>query len=351
MSAAAWLPAGDPGLGWVAPQPVERGPGEIRLERFPAAVAQLLAGQIGPLANLRSSPGCGVRLRTDSPWVALRLARLRHHQPIAQSVAIEIHAADGVRTADSGDLREFEGDHEVRLPTGLERGGACADVALWLPPVATCAIAGVGVAEGSRTLPVDEALPRLLCLGDSLVQGFSCASPLHTWPHRVASGVGHWNLGVGGLRIEPEAFAWAFDAQPWEACIIGLGSNMAWHAADLDRVAETGAAFARRACASRARRVLWLIPPWKPCEDGKGPGEFMGLRLDAEQGRRFGLCRQVLREALAAFAPRLELVEAPPPRDHRFYPDGLHPFAPGFAAIARAITATLADGPVPGTDP
>ena len=333
----------DDRLGWLAPQPVDTARAEVRLERFPARAGAALAGQIGPLANLRSAPGCGVRVVTDSPWIALRLARLRHHQMTPQSLAVTVGRAGEAWSADSGDLREREGELRVLLPTGLERGAAPGTVTAWLPPISTCAIAGVELAEGAIAAAPPAEAPRLLCLGDSLVQGFSCQSPLHPWPMRLAQrlGVAHWNLGVGGIRHEAEAFAWALD-RPWELVVVGLGSNLAWRGDDLDAVADRLAPLADAVCRSPAARVAWCLPPWKPCEDGKGPPEFMGLALDAEQGRRFAAVRERVAAALARYAPRLELVGGELlPRDHRAFPDGLHPFAPGFARYAEGVAAAL----------
>ncbi len=337
------LAASDPRIAWWAPQPVDRSRDEVRLDRFPSAAAQALAGQIGPLANLRSAPGCGCAVDTDSPWIELRLARLRHHQMVAQSVAVEIEQGGRRWSVDSGDLREREGDVAIRLPTGLERGGPLGTVWCWLPPISTCAVAGIALAEGAVVGPARLPEPRLLALGDSLVQGFSCASPLHTWPHRLwrRTGLAAWNLGVGGIRIEPEVFRWALESRSWDIVVIGLGSNHAWRASDVATAADQAAALADIALAGGHGRVVWGLPPWKPCEDGKGPPEFMQVPLDRDTGDRLRAVRAALRDRLAAYGPALTLLDDPMPHDARWYPDGLHPFAPGFSRYEAAIAAAL----------
>jgi lysophospholipase L1-like esterase len=339
----AELAASDPRLAWWAPQPVDRSRDEVRLDRFPAESARHLAGQIGPLANLRSSPGCGVGIMTDSPWIEIRLARLRHHQMVAQALALEVESGGRRWSCESGDLREHEGDVRLRLPTGLERGGELGTAWCWLPPISTCLVAGIAVADGAAVGPARLPEPRLLALGDSLVQGFSCASTVHTWPHRLAHrlGVAAWNLGVGGIRIEPEVFRWALESRTWDWVVIGLGSNHAWLPADVDAAADRAAALAELALAGGHGRVLWGLPPWKPCEDGKGPPDFMQVRLDQAAGDRLRTVRAALRGRLAAYAPALTLVEDPMPHDPRWYPDGLHPFAPGFARYEAALATAL----------
>ena len=334
---------GDPRLTFFCPQPVERGADGARLQRFPRPAVAALLGQIGPSANARSSSGCAVRLATDSPWLDVHLLRLRHHQPFPAALGLEVEAGEGVRAVSGPDLRERQGDVTVRLATGLERGGPVAPLALWLPLISTCAVAGVGLAEGARLEAAPAPEPRWLAIGDSLTQGFSVQSPLDAWVHRLSRRLGLpcWNLGLGGVKIEPAAFSWALAARTWDLVTIGLGSNHAWRAADAATAADRAAALAELALAGAHRRLVWILPPWKPCEDGKGPAEFQGLPLDADIGVRVGQVRAALRARLAAYGPRLELVEGHVPSDLRLLPDGLHPAAHGAGIIADRLAAVL----------
>lgn len=334
----------DPRLSFWCPQPVDRTRGEARLDRFPLAITPLLAGQIGPLANLRSSSGCAVAVRTDAPWIELHLDRLRHHQLVPVGIACEVEQEDGTWTAyASPDLREREGRVAVRFATGLERGATPRAVALWLPLISTCAVAGVTLPDGALVAAEPAPEPRWLAIGDSLTQGFSTQCPTQNWVHRVmrARGLPAWNLGVGGLRIEPEVVRWALASRRWELVTIGLGSNHSWREADVAEAAARAAALAELVLAGGHGRVLWLLPPYKPCEEGKGPPEFAGVPLDRAAGERAGRVRDILRATLAAYAPRLELVDDLGVRDHRYYPDGLHPFAIGFARYAERVLAAL----------
>lgn len=337
------IPASDPRLSFWCPEPVERATAALRLERFPRAAYEAVAGQIGPLANLRSSAGCAVVLRTDSPRVALAVERLRHHQPIPCGIALEIERDDGWHQVHSEDLRERDGDLVVGLPTGLERGGELRTVLVWLPLISTCAVAGVKVTEGARVEAAPLPAARWLAIGDSLTQGFSVQSPLQTWVHRLSR---RWdlpvhNLGVGGLKIEPAVFAAALAARRYALVTIALGSNHSWRESDVLVAAERGAELAELALAGGHGRVVWLLPPWKPCEDGKGPPDFAGVPLDRATGERAGRVRAALRERLSSYLPRLELVEDLMPHDHRLLPDGLHPQALGFARFADNLAAKL----------
>jgi lysophospholipase L1-like esterase len=342
--AMEFVPAADPRLSYYSPQPVDRSAAPVRLERFPRSAYEALKGQIGPLANLRSSSGCAVVLRTDSPEVVLHLDDLRHHQLVPVGVACEVEGDAGEYAIySSPDLRELARSVEVRFATGMERGDVPRTVSLWLPVISTCAVAGVSVTDGSEFEAVSVPEPRWLAIGDSLTQGFSVQCPTQNWVHRLARRwkVPAWNLGVGGLRIEPGVFEWALGLRSWDLVTIGLGSNHSWREVDAERAADAAAELAQLVMAGGHRRVVWLLPPYKPCEEGKGPGDFAGVPLTRETGERVRRVRESLRTRLCEFEPGLEVVDGLLPHDARYYPDGLHPFAVGFARMAENLARAI----------
>jgi GDSL-like Lipase/Acylhydrolase family len=325
------LTPADPRLSFIAPQPVHCHLPAVRLERFPSEIAGLLNGQIGPLANLRSSTGCGIALATDSPWLDLQVERLRHHQPIPQGIALEIEHADGTwHSAESPDLRERDGDLSVRLHSGLLPGEVRPCV-IWLPPLSTCAITGVGVHDQAECLAWQPPEPQWLALGDSLTQGFSTQSPTTTWVHRLMRQwrMPAWNLGIGGVAIQPEI---------WPLVTIALGSNNGWLESTVEIAADHAQQLIELVLAAEPGRVAWCLPPWKPMEDGKGPPEFMGIPLDRATGARIARVREALRTRLAQF-PTVTVLDDLLPHDHRWYADGLHPTAFGFARYAQAVAS------------
>jgi lysophospholipase L1-like esterase len=342
------IPHHDPRLSCFAPQACDRSAPALRLERFPRAVQSHLAGQIGPLANLRSSSGCALLLRTDSPQLVVELERLRHHQPVPCGLALEIEHADGWQAVDSGDVRERDGDLALGFNTGLERGGPARLIMLWTPLISTCALRGVLLSRGARLEQAAAPPPRWLAIGDSLTQGFSVQSPAQNWVHRLSRrwNLPAWNLGVGGILIEPQAFAWALREQRFDLVTIALGSNHSWRDQDCERAGDlavelAGIALAGSAAGQAHGRIVWMLPPWKPCEEGKGPRDFAGVPLDQAAGRRAGLVRAALAQRLGPLQPRLELVSDLMPHDHRLLPDGLHPSAHGFARFADNLDRAL----------
>jgi lysophospholipase L1-like esterase len=345
MASERVLSPSDPELGFWSPQVVDRSRSEARLDRFPSSVVSVLAGQIGPLANVRSSSGCAVVLETDAPWIELHLDRLRHHQLVPQAIALEVERADGaVDVVVSEDLRERDGSQRVRLLTGNERGRGLRRVWCWLPTISTLAIAGVSIPSDALCVEPTLPAPRWLAIGDSLTQGFSVASPTQTWVHRCmrAWQLPVWNLGIGGVQIEPEVMTWALDAQSWDLVTIALGSNHGWRDRDVGEVTARARRLVDHALAGGHGRIAWLLPPWKPCEAGQGPSDFAGVPLDRAAGERIAQVRELLRELLREYGDRVLVVDNLGDRDHRLYPDGLHPLAMGSARYAAQVMAALA---------
>jgi hypothetical protein len=338
------IDADDPRLSYFAPQPVSREVLPLRLERFPKEAREAVRGQVGPLANLRSSSGCGLGILTDSPCLEVQIEGLRHHQMVPSGIALEVRQADGRWDCfPSRDLRELSGSVTVRLATGLERGMPPREVWLWLPVISTCALAGISVPDGASVEPATVPEPRWLAIGDSLTQGFCVQNPIDCWVHRLMRRwkMPVWNLGVGGAKIVPGLFDWALRSRRWELVTIGLGSNHAWNDADLATVGPAAREMAELALEGGRGRIVWLLPPWKPLEEGKGPPDFMGVPLDRAAARRIQIIRDRLREALLPYAPRIELVEDIGQHDPRLYPDGLHPFALGMAYYSASLEDAL----------
>jgi GDSL-like Lipase/Acylhydrolase family len=336
------IPAADPLLSYYCPLPVDRSLNAVRLERFPRSAYEAVAGQIGPLANLRSSAGCAIVITTDSPRITVVLERLRHHQPIACGIALEIERDDGWHQVHSADVRELEGEVSIGLPTGLERGGPLRTVWIWLPLISTCVVAGIKVTEGAQMVTATVPDPQWLAIGDSLTQGFSVQSPVQNWVHRLSRrwSLPMWNMGVGGIKIEPAVFAPAL-ARRYELVTIALGSNHSWRESDVDTAVPAAIKLAELALAGGHGRVVWLLPPWKPCEEGKGPPDFSGVPLDRAAGQRAGRVREALGECLNRYAPALTIIDDLMPHDHRLLPDGLHPQAFGFAKFADNVAKKL----------
>ncbi|MFW5845492.1 MAG: SGNH/GDSL hydrolase family protein [Planctomycetota bacterium] len=330
----------DERLRYLAPQGARHGSAGTRLERFPQQVQRILQGQIGPLANMRSSAGCALLLRTDAPRIILHLTRLRHHQHAPVGLDCEV---EGLSVSHSADLRECEGDVVISFATGLERGGELRQCRLWWPLISTCALRAVELPHGSTVEATDVPEPAWLAIGDSLSQGFSVQAPTQHWLHRVSRALGLpvWNLGLGGLRIEHEPFRWALEQRQWRLISIGLGSNHAWNDADVERVTDAAEGLLELVLSSQPRaRICWLMPPWKALEAGKGPSDFMGVPLDRRAAARLAQIRADVRRVLARH-PQVQVVDDLLPADHRLLPDGLHPGAVGMAHYAERLQAVL----------
>ncbi len=332
------ISADDERLSYAAPQAVKHTRSDVRLNRFPQEVCEHLHGQIGPLANTRSSSGCYISFQTDSPWIVLKLARLRHHQMTPSGVDCEIQQRDGRWvTLHSKDIRCESGDVEIRFASGLERGKGVNAVRIYLPLISTCAIAGIRLTKDSTLSAAEIPAPRWLAIGDSLTQGFSVQAPSQHWVHQVSQQLALpvWNLGVGGLGIDAQVFEWALLAQDWDLVTIGLGSNQAW---SREATEQTYAAtqnlldlVARASCA----RVVWLLPPWKPLCAGLGPPEYMGVPLNAAAAERLEETRRQIQDCCCA--RQVDSLDGLLPENHRLFVDGLHPAALGMQHYTQQV--------------
>lgn len=329
-----------------APQAARRLRGELRISRFPARASEILQDQIGPLANLRSAAGCFLCVRTNSPRIDVLLRRLRHHQPVPQSLDCVVEQTDGTwLSSASVDLRPLDGDVRVSLFTGLERDRAAREVRIFLPCISTCVIAGLAISDDADFATGQVPKADFLALGDSLTQGFNVAHPTQTWVQRVAfrRGLHAWNLGLGGLKIEPAVHDWAIQRGDWRVIVVALGSNHAWRESDADHCSERAAMLLEllQPCLAQTQ-VLWVLPPWKPLENGLGPPDYMGVPLTAAAAKRVERVRADLAQILRS-EPRITVVTDALPHQARWMPDGLHPEALATAAYADAIDAAMAE--------
>ncbi|NRA37004.1 MAG: SGNH/GDSL hydrolase family protein [Planctomycetes bacterium] len=341
------ISAADERLSYFAPQEVDRsrmGGKALRLQRFPRHVADHLKNDIGPLANTRSSSGCIISFKTDSPWVVLQLSRLRHHQYASVGIDCEVYM-DGFENpwwhvSASPDLRSLNGDCEIRFATGLERGKDPRIVLIHLPLISTCAVAGFKFTRGSQLEVYQLPQPRLLAIGDSLTQGFSVQAPTQHWLHQVSrqQDMCAWNLGLGGLGVDMDVFRWALE-QPWDLVTVGLGSNHAWSDVAADNFLAHADNMLGELSQAAIGRLCILQPPWKPMCGGLGPSEFMGVPLDDAAAQRLQRVQNDLQQLCSQ--REVLLVEDLLPQDHQLFVDGLHPAASGMQHYAQVVNAAL----------
>lgn len=338
----------NPALAYWAPRSPRRDPMGMRLDRFGPEAQQVVSGQIGPLANIRSSSSCAVVIKTDSQIIELHLARLRHHQPASVQVALQWLDDNGSwRTVTSSDLRTVDGDVSVWLPTGIPVGTP-RECWIWLPSISACLVAGLSLSHGAHFESPQLPDPRWLILGDSLAQGFNVACPTKTWVHRVSEQLGmpYWCMGVGGLKIEAPLFEPVLSHKNWEMITIALGSNHSWRDSDVHEVANRAEAMLELVFSGNHQKIQWIIPPWKPCEEGLGPPEFFGVPLDKKAGERARRVREILGEILERtqqqYSDRFQVLSELMPHDHRLLADGLHPQTLGMQRYADNFIKQLA---------
>lgn len=207
------------------------------------------------------------------------------------------------------------------------------EIRVYLPLLLGGGYRGLKVNGSVRPLP---AKKRLLCLGDSITQGFVAGSPSLCYVSRLAAALGAdaLNQGIGGHIYQPESLdgLQRLDFRP-DAITVAYGTND-WHqAASLDTVRERIRAYYDRLTALFPDTPVFAVSPlW---------------RADLDEPRAHGEPLTVLRELLAqetARYPNVRVVDgfSLMAHDASLFEDGfLHPNADGFAQIARALEAEI----------
>lgn len=176
---------------------------------------------------------------------------------------------------------------------------------------------------------------QILCLGDSITQGFFAGRPSQCYVARLAAGlqVDALNQGVGGYHYEAASLA-GIDALPRPSLItVAYGTND-WHTnPSLDSIrANIQAYYVRLNDVFPGVPLIAITPIWRGDIDEP---HAAGQLADVDQ---------VIREETQAYA-NITVVDGLTlsPHDKVFFGDGwLHPNSIGFAWMAKVLLASLA---------
>jgi lysophospholipase L1-like esterase len=177
-------------------------------------------------------------------------------------------------------------------------------------------------------------LPRWICYGDSIAEGWCASEPAGAWPHAVARehGLDVVNLGYAGSARGEIASAEEIAALPAELLTIAHGTNC-WartpHGVAL--FAEGLRAFLAIVREGHPRTPIVAVSPiLRP--DAEGARNRLGATL-ADLRAAF---EAVVRERRAAGDP-IALVPGHALLGRERLPDGIHPDDAGHAQLARAL--------------
>lgn len=310
--------------------------GATALDRLPCGLLpqRLTPDQRAHLAAtwmfaVRGACAAGVRLalRTDAPWLRVRLGLGRRCRPWA-GVAVR---CDGAVVA--AERPEAPGDN-VTLNADLGMGFGLRTVEVLLPHTVETVLLGLEIPDGQRAETVPRPARRLLALGDSITQGMCARASENAWVVRLADALGCdlLNQGVGGALFDP-AFITRDLAFTPDLVTVAYGTNDWSRGLAPAAVAETCAAVLQRVReAHHQARIIVITPLWRADEAAPPAGR-------APLGEVRAAIARVARAQGCTVVDGALLV----PALTGLYEDGVHPNDQGFAAMLGALRAELAD--------
>ncbi len=128
---------------------------------------------------------------------------------------------DGVMTGHYGEREMWimKGEVKTTLPGGRHR------VTVYMPCLASAELNNVELADGSEITPADRKL-KMLCVGDSITQGYDAEYPSLCYANLVADefGANMVNQAIGGDRFHPEHLDAEMNFEP-DIVTVAYGTN------------------------------------------------------------------------------------------------------------------------------
>jgi lysophospholipase L1-like esterase len=193
-------------------------------------------------------------------------------------------------------------------------------------------------------------LPRWICYGDSIAEGWCASEPAAAWPHVLARerGLDVMNLGYAGSARGEIASAEEIAALRADLIAITHGTNC-WtrtpHSAGM--FAEGLRAFLAVVREGHPRTPIVAVSPLLRADAEDTPN-----RLGVTLAELRAVFEAVVRERIAGGDRALVLVPGLPLLPRERFPDGIHPDDEGHAQLARALgrvlSRALAGGPGEG---
>jgi len=323
----------------------------------PEAVEPYLRGCAWPAGEGVPYPRCdpgplGLRLPADTRACAALPVGVRLElvgDPAAVEIDYETATADlGYRGAGAGTrFALFRGakrisEAEARLGAGTARlaAGAGPEPAIVYLPEGMRPLVRAVRGMGGAIAPAPR-LPRWLCYGDSIAEGWCASEPAGAWPHLLARerGLDVVNLGYAGAARGEIASAEEIAALPAALVTIAHGTNC-WtrtpHSAGM--LAEGLRAFLAIVRAGHPRTPIVAVSPIL-----RPDAEATPNRLGATLADLRAAFEAVVAERRAAGDARLILVPGFPLVARERLPDGIHPDDEGHAELARALGPVHSD--------
>ena len=233
---------------------------------------------------------------------------------------------DGVLTKHFGHDNVIEVTSKLRLslPEGTHR------VKIVFPNLFDAHICFLALDDGASCTPIKKQL-KLLCMGDSITQGYDARHPSCSYANLLADHLGAemLNQGVGGEIFFPELIDKELGYTP-DVVTVAYGTND-WNRKTKENTEDRARRFYENLCAAFPRaRLLAITPIWRA--DGTEPREF-GPFEDA-----CTVAREAAQRAGATVVDGLTLV---PHTRESFADKRLHPNDDAFLLYAEKLLSHI----------
>ena len=258
--------------------------GEILLRRFTDRQLALYE-KYNPAFHLKALGTAGVRLEFETDSNSLTLCYRATYASSRHYCYFDVFV-DGVLTKHFGHDNVIEVTSKLRLslPEGTHR------VKIVFPNLFDAHICFLALDDGASCTPIKKQL-KLLCMGDSITQGWETQFDSLSYAWRVAR---HFNAdilnqGVGGAYYCEDTF----DQLPFDPDVVTVayGTNDFGHYHTLEELREHTKKHLTLISKNYAEKRIFVITPiWRGRREGKPMGRFEDCRaVIAEEAEALGL--------------------------------------------------------------
>ena len=186
----------------------------VMLQRMPASVMELYQDIPGRVLRAQCPAGVRIMFYTDSTTV-----RLPH---CFGGASREIYSFDAFADDVPAPFIVGNGVFTLNLSPGKHK------VEILVPHLVECFFGDLEIDDQAELTPAAPAESgKLLFVGDSIMQGMTTSSPAKTYVDRVtrAARTDFYNLGIGGMTVDPRWAELIADEYEYSQMIFSLGVN------------------------------------------------------------------------------------------------------------------------------
>ncbi|MDR2842821.1 MAG: SGNH/GDSL hydrolase family protein [Spirochaetaceae bacterium] len=206
------------------------------------------------------------------------------------------------------------------------------EVKIYFPVIFEMEIKDLKISGNIEALKKKE---QILCLGDSITQGFFSGHPSQNYVALLAEKLDVYavNQGIGGYTYEPESISGLEKMPPLKFITVAYGTNDWYYKPDINAIQKNIAEYYKKLVSIFPATLIYAITPlWR--------GDLDSV---AASGVPFSRIADIIKKETAAY-PSIKLINGLDllPYDNSYFADGfLHPSARGFNLFIENLVRFL----------